>query len=431
MLALATLVVVVGFVVASRFVAPAPPRTVVLAAGEEGGAYALFGLRYREFLSSYGIALEIRHSAGSLANLALLRDGAVDVALVQGGVAEPATSPGLVSLGSLFYEPLWVFVRAGVASETLSELAGARLGVGSQGSGTRVLVSRLLGMNGITPETSDWVAASGEDGMLALRAGGLDALFLVASERSPALRSLLTAEGVRLLSMDRATAYTRLRRSLSSVVLPEGVVDLARNVPSGDRVLLSSVAGLVAREDFHPALVDLLLQGAAQVHGEGGLFAEPGEFPSARYVDLPLSPDAARYYRYGPPFLQRYLPFWAATQVDRLKVMLIPLLALLIPLARMFPPTYRWRVRSRIYRWYRELRELDPGPGVERLTSAQRDERLASVGRIEAEVTAVPTPLSYASELYDLRLHIELVRERLHGDARAPSGPGSGHQESR
>jgi TRAP-type uncharacterized transport system substrate-binding protein len=412
-LALTAILVVIGFAVTYRFVAPAPPRSVVLAAGEEGGAYTLFASRYREFLSDYGIDLEIRSSAGSLENLALLRSRAADVALVQGGVTDPATSPELVSLGSLFYEPLWVFLREGFEAEQLSDLAGARLGVGPEGSGTRILVARLLAMNGITPDAARWVAATGEEGMRALHTGGLDALFLIASERSPIVQSLLEAEDVRLLGMERATAYTRLLQTLSRVVLPQGVVDLTRNVPPEDRVLVSSVAGLVAHEDFHPALVDLLLQGAAEVHGQGGLFAEPGEFPSPRYVELPLNPDAARYYRYGPPLLQRYLPFWAATQIDRLKVMLIPLIALLIPLVRMLPPTYRWRVRSRIYRWYGELRELDPGPRAEDLAPLDRERRLTSLERIEAEVTAVPTPLSYASELYDLRLHIELVRGRL------------------
>jgi hypothetical protein len=422
-LALTLAVAAIGFVVAYRFAAPAPPQELVLAAGEEGGAYALFASRYRDFLSRYDIALTIRHSPGSQHNLALLRDGEADVALVQGGVADPATSPGLVSLGSLFYEPLWVFTREGTEAGTLAELAGSRLGVGAEGSGTRLLSTRLLAMNGITPDAAHFVGTPVQEGRSLLAQGGLDALFLVASEHSPSVRSLLESDGLRLLGMDRAMAYTRLQRSLSRVVLPEGVVDLARNVPRHDEVLVSSVAGLVAQADFHPALVDLLLQGAAEVHGQGGLFAEPGEFPSPRYADLPLSPDAERYYRYGPPFLQRYLPFWAATQVDRLKVMLIPLVALLIPLLRVLPPTYRWRVRSRIYRWYRELRELDPGPGGEGLAAPDREARLASVDRIEAEVTAVPTPLSYASELYDLRLHIALVRERL--QAQAPGGDRS------
>jgi TRAP transporter TAXI family solute receptor len=410
-LALTTTVVVVGFAVAYRWVQPAPPRTVVLAAGEEGGAYALFASRYREFLSRYDITLDVRYSAGSVENLALLREGEADLALVQGGIADPEASSGLLSLGGMFYEPLWVFVRAGVEAETLSDLAGRRLGVGAEGSGTRALVARLLEANGVTRDSAQWVPAVREEAMAALRAGELDALFLVASPRSPAVRSLLGTRGVRLAGMDRAEAYTRLWRSLSRVVLPEGSVDLAGNTPMADTVLVSSVAGLVARDDFHPALVDLFLQGAKEIHGTGGLLEEPGEFPSPRHAELPLSPEADRFYRYGPSLLQRYLPFWAATQIDRLKVMLIPLIALLIPLARVLPPTYRWRVRSRVYRWYGQLRELDPGSGA--LDAAERERRLIDIDRIEQEVTGVSTPLSYAAELYHLRLHISLVRQKL------------------
>jgi TRAP transporter TAXI family solute receptor len=411
MLAITTTVVVVGFVVAYRWVQPAPPRTLVLAAGEEGGAYALFASRYREFLSGYGITLEIRYSAGSVENLALLREGEADAALVQGGIADPEASSGLLSLGGVFYEPLWVFVRAGVEAETLAQLAGMRIGVGAEGSGTRALVSRLLEANGVTRDSATWVPAAGEEAMAALRSGELDALLLVASAQSPVVRSLLDTQGLRLLGMERAEAYTRLWRFLSRVVLPEGVIDLAGNVPTTDTVLVSSVAGLVARDDFHPALVDLFLQGMKEIHGVGGLLEEPGEFPSPRHMELPLSPEADRFYRYGPSFLQRYLPFWAATQIDRLKVMLIPLIALLIPLVRVLPPTYRWRVRSRVYRWYGELRELDPGAGE--LDAPERERRLADIDRIEREVTGVSTPLSYASELYNLRLHISLVRQKL------------------
>jgi TRAP transporter TAXI family solute receptor len=411
MLVITTVVVVVGFAVAYRWVQPAPPRSVVLAAGEEGGAYALFASRYRDLLSRYDITLDIRYSAGSVENLALLREGEAAVALVQGGVADPEASSGLLGLGGVFYEPLWVFVRADLAAETIADLAGARIGVGAEGSGTRALASLLLDANGVTRDSTQWVPTGGDEAMAALGAGELDALFLVASARSPAVRALLDTEGLRLVGMDRAEAYTRLWRFLSRVVLPEGVIDLADNVPDTDTVLVSSVAGLVVRDDLHPALVDLLLQGATEVHGAGGLLEDPGEFPSPRYTELPLSPEADRFYRYGPSFLQRYLPFWAATQIDRLKVLLIPLVALLIPLVRVLPPTYRWRVRSRVYRWYGQLRELDPGSGA--LGAVERERRLTDIDRIEQEVTGVPTPLSYAAELYNLRLHISLVRQRL------------------
>ncbi|HEY5701461.1 MAG TPA: C4-dicarboxylate ABC transporter substrate-binding protein, partial [Gammaproteobacteria bacterium] len=162
----------------------------------------------------------------------------------------------------------------------------------------------------------------------------------------------------------------------------------------------------------HPALVDLLLQAAAEVHGEGGLFEHRNQFPSPEYVEFPLSPEAKRFYKSGPPFLQRYLPFWAATLVDRMLVMLLPLLALAIPLVRIMPPVFRWRIRSRIYRWYRELLEMDPAL-CEAADIDELKKYLARLDRLEAEVSRVEVPLSYADQLYHLRLHMELVREKL------------------
>jgi hypothetical protein len=224
------------------------------------------------------------------------------------------------------------------------------------------------------------------------------------------VRALLDAGAIQLMDFQRADAYTRLHRYLSSVVLPQGVINLSRNLPDRETRLLTASANLAVHEDIHPALMDLLLQAAQEVHGEGGWFEETGEFPTPKYLVFPLSTEAQRFYDYAPPFLQRYLPFWAATLVDRLKVMLLPLLALMIPLFKIMPPIYRWRIRSRIYRWYREVLAID------RTQATSSDDIAASLKeleRIEQDVAKVSVPLSYAEELYDLRLHINLVKEGL------------------
>jgi hypothetical protein len=214
------------------------------------------------------------------------------------------------------------------------------------------------------------------------------------------------------MSFSRATAYTRLHTYLSAITLPEGVIDLQANIPPQDVTLLAPTANLVARTDFHPALVSLLLQVATEVHGTGSLFDAPGSFPDTRHLDLPLDADARRYFRHGPPFLQRYLPFWTANLIDRLKIMLIPLLTLLVPLFKVMPPAYRWQVRKKIYRWYVELRALDiEHPGQQ--ATAQLQELLQRLDAIEADVRNVSVPLSYADELYNLRQHIDLVRAKL------------------
>jgi len=398
--------ILLGFAVAYLFVGPAPPERITLATGEAGGAYALFGSRYQEILSENGIELVLRESAGSAENLALLRERDIDAAFVQGGVAEEPDRDAIESLGSLYFEPLWGFHRVDLQVDRLSDLAELRVSAGPEGSGTRAVVLRLLSANGIA---SAPLALPNDEAVAGLREGALDAVFLIGSLESPVVRDLLLDERIEPLSFRRADAYERTHRFLSKLVLPEGVVDYAANVPRREIVLVAATTNLAIRDDVHPALLDLLVQAAARVHGAGGVFEDPGAFPTPRYIDFPLNTEARRYYKHGPPFLQRYLPFWQATAIDRLKVMLIPLVALLIPLFRAFPPLYRWRVRSRIYRWYTELREIDP-----RDSSAFSIERaLAEARRIEDEVARVPAPASYAQELYDLRLHIDFIRRRL------------------
>ena len=410
----AVLITLAGFVVASYFIDPAPPRRITMVTGGEEGAYYLFGLRYQEILARHGIALEVRTSTGSIENIQLLdqdRDHA-DVALVQGGTEQDAVPDDLVSLGSLYYEPLWIFHRADLKIERLPDLRAKRISIGEHGSGTRAVVSQLLEANGIAP-TSPGIESLGSDAAArALRAGDLDAAFFVTAPESPLVQELLRTPGLALMSLDRAAAYARRCRFLSQVTLPQGVIDLEANLPPRDVTLLAPTANLVVRADFHPALIDLLLQATAEVHSPGGLFERPGQFPSSEYVAFPLSKEAQRHLESGPPFLQRYLPFWAATLVDRLKVMLVPLIAMLLPLVKTMPLTYQWRIRSRIYRWYRELEPVEsaslagePPPEI--------DDRLTELDRIEREVAKLSVPLSYREKVYDLRLHINLVRTQL------------------
>ena len=416
-LVLAALLVGGGFWFASRFVSPSPPHTITLATGQAGGAYSLFAQQYQTALAEFEIDLEILYTHGSIENLALLESGRADVAIVQSGVVRDAQREALRGLGSIFLEPLWVFLPAASTVEFLSDLAGQRIQVGPEGSGTRALALAILALNDIGADQATLLSDPSDEAAQTMRRGEADALFLVGSVDSPVIRTLIEREDVRLLDMTRAEAYTRLDRSLSKVSLPEGAINLQKNLPTKSKTLVSTAAELVVAPSFHPALVDLLLQTSAQIHGGGDLFAEPGEFPTERWVDVPLDADAQRYFKYGPPFLQRYLPFWAATQIDRLKVMLIPLVALLLPLVRIFPPTYRWRVRSRIYRWYKELRLAEPGD-AESLTRQGLLDCLAEVERIDSEVTKVPTPTSYAQELYSLRLHIGFVRSEIEASLR-------------
>jgi TRAP transporter TAXI family solute receptor len=420
------LITILGFIVAYHFVGPAPPRKISIGTGDKSGAYYAFAQRYREILARDGVTLEIRSTAGSVENIKLLeaKEGGVDVAFVQGGIGDPAIQAGLQSLASLYFEPLWVFHHRDLKIKRLPGLQGKKIAVGPEASGTSAIATKLLAENGVNAETATLLPLGGEKAVEALLGKKADAVFFVLSAQSPIIQDLLLRKDIRPLSFERGEAYQRANRFLSILKLPEGVMDFARNIPPRDTLLLAPAANLVVREGFHPALVDLLLGAAMEVHSAPGLFQDLNEFPSEKYLDFPLHKDAQRFFRFGPTFLKKYLPFWVAVFIERIKVMFLPLVALLIPLIRFFPPGFRWRVRSRIYRWYRNLEEVD----LKGRLSASLDEIRSwtlELEKIEREVMRVSVPLSYAGELYNLRTHIAHVQESLRKTEAVLRGEGN------
>ena len=408
------LLLMAGFWLASRFIQPAPPHVLVMSSGGEGGAYQLFAARYKAVLARNNIELKELPSPGAVENLRRLRDdrAQVDVAFLQGGVGMGEDSAGLVSLGSLYPEPLWVFYRGAETVDRLVQLRGKRIAVGREGSGTRKLAEELLQAEGIAEAPTQLLPMSGLEAVEALHKGQVDAAFVVGAAQSGAVWALLYSDGVKLMSFARADAYARRYPFLEKIVLPAGAIDLARDIPARDVTLVAAVATLVAREDTHPALINLLLQTAAEVHGEAGLFQKPRQFPNATPVDFPLSPEASRFYTSGKPFLQRYLPFWLATFIDRMLVMLIPLVALVLPLAKIAPVLYGWRIRSRIFRCYGELKFLEAEIEADETRQGAR-EWLGRLERIDREAQDIRTPKAFMDQLYTLRGHIDLVRSKL------------------
>jgi TRAP transporter TAXI family solute receptor len=422
----ALIVVAAGFIFAWQFVAPAPPDHVVMATGSPSGAYHAFGQLYAERFRREGIDLELRNTAGSMENLGLLDQGqagagdeGVAVAFLQGGIGVPERHPELFSLGSVYYEPIWVFVRGIAQPQRLTQLAGKRIAVGGEGSGTRDVALKLLADNNITAETATLSSLGGGDAATALKAGRIDAAVFVTSVTSKTVRGLLAEPSVTLMSFERADAYLRRNNFLSKVVLPKGIVDLAHNLPHEDTVLLAPAATIVASPQLHPALVDLMLLAMRDAHRKGGYLEARGEFPSPAYVTYPLEPAAQRFYDRGPPFLQRYLPFAAANLIDRLKVMLLPLITLLYPLFKLLPPVYSWRMRARVNRWYKDLQAVDDGLHAGDLSPAEALERL---GRIEQSVEQVSVPVGFAARAYTLRLHLEYLRGKAQGLNNEQSG---------
>ena len=410
--------------VAQHFVRPAPPRSLTMSAGAPDGAYGQFAQRYKAILARDGVELKIRSSSGAVENLARLEDpqSDIDVALVQSGLVRDEAPEGLVSLGSVFHEPLWVFYRGDEVLERLSDLRHKRVAVGAEGSGTRRLALAVLAESGISRATAKLVALGGDAAVNALQAGQVDSIMLIAAPESEALRRAAKVPGVRLMNFVQAEAYARRNASISHVVLPRGTLDLQRDIPPQTYDLISPTAMLIARADLHPALVSLLLGAVTEVHGGDGLLQKAGDFPAVREDEFRVLASARRYIKSGPPFLQQYLPFWIAVLADRLIVLIVPLVALAYPLMRITPALYAWRIRSRIHKLYGELRLLDDEVH-ENHDEGLRAEYAARLDRIEDEANHRRVPLAYASELYDLRQHIQFVRNEL--DRYTPPAPTS------
>ncbi|MBT6442401.1 MAG: TRAP transporter substrate-binding protein, partial [Alphaproteobacteria bacterium] len=404
------LVVLAGFAVAAYFVRPAPPSSIRMATGAPGGTYAALGEQYKAALAVDGIEVELVESSGSLDNLRRLTNDeqSVDIAFLQGGIGNKDDHPNLVSLASLYPEPLWLFVRADKRPSTSRGFAGFRIAIGAKGSGTSDLVRNLLSLS-YDDDALERHYIGGEQAAKALVVGDIDAAAFVGGY-APVIRDLVTTPGIELAALPHTQAFSRLYQFLSVETLPEGIIDPKKNIPPGTVSLLATTANLVAHDDLHPAIASLLLQAARKIHGGGGLFSAPGEFPSPRYADFPVSDDAARYFDDGPGFLHQYLPFWAANLVQRLIVLLIPIATVLLPFVRFAPPFLRWRVRRRIYRWYENVRVAEAAARADP-SDVGRVRIMETLDELQAEVGSIEVPLGYTDQLYQLRLHIRFVRQ--------------------
>ncbi|MDB5906319.1 MAG: C4-dicarboxylate transporter substrate-binding protein [Massilia sp.] len=404
-------------VLAYVIVDPAPPRHVSVATGQENGAYEQFAKKYATALARDGIQVSATRSLGSQENLQLLNDGKVDVAFVQSGSTNEAEAQrkGLVSLGSLFTEPVWLFMRDTSKVTQLSQLKGLKINLGPEGTGVPKLFRQVLALNGVEPSDLTIGTLENTPATMELLEGRIDGLVFSSGPDALLVQMLLQTPGITLFNFDQAEAYARRLPFLSHVVLPRGIVDLGRNLPPQDYHLIAPTATLVARENLHPALIELLVQAASEIHGGTGWFQQQGQFPSARYTEIPVAREAAKFYKDGPPLLQRYMPFWVANLFDRLWVVVVALAALIIPFSKVVPPLYVWRIKSRVYRWYGQLRAveqaLDEADGAGRQQVCA--ELLKRLDEIEGRVNRMSIPLAFADNLYGLRSHINFVRQRV------------------
>jgi len=388
-----------------------PPRTVTMATGPAGGAYHELGLRYREVLARSGVRLRLVNTTGGLDNLARLRDrrSGAHAAFIQSGTTTKEESPNVESLGTLYFEPLWLFFRSGIG-DGIERYRGRRISIGPEGSGGRALALEILKRTKVDAVVGKLLGFPPQEAADKLIAREIDVAFFVLGWDSPVVRRLMAEDGIEVASVPRPDAFIALYPFLSKVVLPAGVADLAANRPPADVVLLSTKASLAARSDLHPAIQYLLLNAAVEIHSAPGIFQKAGQFPAAESVDLPLSEEAQRFYKSGRPVLQAYLPFWMAALFERFLVVFVPVLVLLYPAFKLLPQGYDWLMQSRIRRLYDEMksieRELVSGHAPPGALNAKLD-------RLYQSASELQLPVKYASMQYTLRMHLDLVRARI------------------
>jgi TRAP-type uncharacterized transport system substrate-binding protein len=394
----------------------APPSTITMTAGPEDSVFQVNAEKYAKILARNGVKLKVLPSEGSLENLKRLIDPKfrVDVGFVQGGVSAGLNMEKLASLGSMSYQPLLIFYRSAAPLDLLSQFNGKRLAIGPEGSGTRTLALVLLKANGIEPggatQLRDLEAEEAEKELLN---GTIDAAFMMGDASSrEVMRTLLRTPGIRLFDFTQADGYTRRISYLNKLELPKGSLDFGKDIPPHDVNLIGPTVELLARADLHPALSDLLLEAAKEVHGGAGVFKRRGEFPAPIEHEIRISPDATRYFKSGKGFMYRYLPFSLASLMSRVLVVFVPAIIVLFPVLRLIPALYRWRIRMRIYRWYRELLALERDM-VTRAVPEEKEALLGRIDHIEEEVNKMKVPASFADQFYVLRGHIIFVHERL------------------
>jgi TRAP-type uncharacterized transport system substrate-binding protein len=392
-----------------------PPYRIVMVTGPEGDAYYEVGKRYRDALAKAKVEVQLVPTAGSVENLAMLRDphSGASVGLIQGGIPGTGDTSGLESLGTVFYEPLWWFNKREIRGEGTDGLRGRKISIGPEGSGTRALAIELMKRTGSARQMGEVLALAPRAAAEKLLAGDIDVAFLMTSWEAPVVRQLLADERVWLSSFPHADAFVALYPFLNKVVLPRGVTDLATDRPPTDVTLIATKASLVVRKDLHPAIQYLLLNAAAEIHSGPSIFHRANAFPAAEAIDVPLSSEAQRFYKSGLPFLHDYFPFWMAALIGKLIILLIPILGVLYPMTRFLPRLYDWTMRSKILRMYGELRLLEDEMANARDTGRDTREMIARLGRLEEQANQIRIPVAYASMLYGLRDHIDLVREGL------------------
>jgi TRAP transporter TAXI family solute receptor len=421
-----TVAVVAGVSIVSLlliYFIPTPPSKVTMGTAFKGSSFAYFGRQYREIFARSNIELELRETAGSVENVKLLQDpkSGVQIALVLGGTSNGKHAPGLLSLGTVYNNPYWIFYSSNEPLEQLSQLIGKRIAVGPEGSGTRAAAEQILGKAGVNSQSATFLSLGGSDAVEAMNGGKVDAVWIFGAPDSTAVRSFLHNPNVRIMGFQTAEAFTRIFPELANLVLPQGVIDIYRNIPPNDVRLIGSTSKVLVRSDLHPEIVQLLLQTMVEVHSGANIFQRAGEFPNGTDVEYPVAPAAIDFYKNGPSFMQRHLPLWLSVHAQRAIAVLVTAIALSLPMFRFLPMAYNWLTRRRLFYWYAQLKKLEASFDASAAEQHQAETQ-AEIERIEEAVSHIRFPLTFSDQLYNLRSHIDIVRRKI-ASRKSTSGP--------
>jgi len=410
-----TVVAVVGVAsLALIYFIPAPPSKVVMATAFKGASFEYYGRQYREIFARSHVELDLRETAGAVENLKLLQDptAGVQIAFVTGGLSDSKHTPEVLSLGTVYDQPFWIFYPANKQLDQLSQLKGKRIAVGPEGSATRHMAEQVLGKGGVNSETASLLPFAGEAADRALKDGQVDAVWIIGVPEATAVQSFLRNPSVRPMNFPMSEAFTRIFPDLTRMTLPQGTIDIERVIPSSDVQLIGTKSKVLIRSDLHPEIVQLLLQTMKEVHSGADLFHRNGEYPNGSDSEYTVAPTAIDFYKNGPSLMQRHLPLWASIHVQRAIALLLTGIAIGLPLLHFLPQSYNWMIRRRLFYWYAELRALEAS--FESVTShKQLIDKQAEIERIEGDLSKIHFPLTFSDQVYNLRHHIDLVRRKI------------------
>ena len=400
---------------------PAPPSKVTMAIAFKGSSFEYYGRQYREVFARSNVDLELHATAGAGENIKLLQDpgSGVQISFMLSGISDGKHAPGLLSLGTVYNNPYWIFYSSNERYDRLAQLKGKRIAVGPQGSGTRASAEQVLGKGGVNSETATFLPFAGTAAVEAINDGRVDAVWIIGAPDATAVKSLLQNPNVRIMSLPMAEAFTRIFPDLARLVLPQGVIDIDRNIPPNDVQLIGSTTKVLVRSDLHPEIVQLLLQTMVEVHGGSNIFQRVGEFPNGTDIEYPVAPAATDFYKNGPSFMQRHLPLWLSVHAQRAIAVLVTVVALSFPLFRFLPVAYNWVTRRRLFHWYAQLKALEASFDTDP-TGKHLAQKQAEIERIEEAVSHIHFPLTFSDQLYNLRSHIDIVRRKIATQANAP-----------